>query len=237
MRRTVEGCRDGRPSGLGMPLDSSPRAIRAKHSPAFSGHFLCAATTLASRSACVRVACPRGGRGRGRPSCAGRSSRAGTRRTSSSPARPCARPVSLGRGPDPTRARARVRREGEIATDHLRQPKRFEAIEGFHASEDSRPSANKIAKCTFLPSSSAPPRVRMGMVVGQVAPSDFGGLAIAGSCGLTWICTTPYMPAGYVLTLATTDSNSPSNPVGMQEHPKAQYRASGRCLATGRPIH
>jgi hypothetical protein len=104
-------------------------------------------------------------------------------------------------------------------------PLESEAIQGFRAGVESRPGlAPPKAKYDFLPSASAPPRVQMGTIVGQVAPTNFGGLPIAGSYGPTWICETPYMPAGYVVTLASGGSNSPSNPIALREHPKPDYQ-------------
>lgn len=102
-------------------------------------------------------------------------------------------------------------------------PVESEAVQGFRAGVESRPGGPK-AKYDFLPSASAPPRVQMGTIIGQVAPTNFGGLAIAGSYGPTWICETPYLPAGYVVTVATGGSNSPLNPIALREHAKPEYQ-------------
>ncbi|WP_131705544.1 hypothetical protein [Mycolicibacterium obuense] len=108
-------------------------------------------------------------------------------------------------------------------------PLQAQAIQGFKAGVESRAkegaeTAGPRARYDFLPSASAPPRVQMGTIIGQVAPSTFGELAIAGSYGPTWLCSTPYMPSGYVVTIASHGKGSPLNPVGMREHTKAEHQ-------------
>lgn len=62
-------------------------------------------------------------------------------------------------------------------------PLQANSIQGFKAGVESRPkegaeTGGPKARYDFLPSASAPPRVQMGTIVGQVAPSTLGELAI-----------------------------------------------------------
>ena len=102
-------------------------------------------------------------------------------------------------------------------------PNESNLIQGWRAGVESRTSGPK-AKYDFLPSSSAPPFIRQGTLVGTVAPNDYQGLEILGSYGHGWLHETPLMPASHVLVAATSGPNALNNVCGFREHPDAAWQ-------------
>lgn len=96
-------------------------------------------------------------------------------------------------------------------------------IRSWRAGVESRPSGPKAAY-SFIQSAGAPARLEPANIIGAIAPSDFAGLPVEGSYGPAWLVETEFMPAGWVLVVATSGPNSPNNAVGMREHPNERYR-------------
>jgi hypothetical protein len=102
-------------------------------------------------------------------------------------------------------------------------------IAGWRAGEESRAPVNPetsgpIAKFDFIPSADAPAYLTSEFIVGDKPPSDVNGLACVGSYGRALIVPTVLLPAGYLLTVASSGSNSPHNAVGFREHVNPSYR-------------
>lgn len=70
----------------------------------------------------------------------------------------------------------------------------------------------------FIPSVSAPAYLTDQAVVGDKAPAEYNGLALEGSYGDAWITKNQFVPAGYVVALATAGRGSARNPVYFREH-------------------
>ncbi|WP_006247218.1 hypothetical protein [Mycolicibacterium tusciae] len=102
-------------------------------------------------------------------------------------------------------------------------PSESEAIQTWRAGEPSR-SSGPDAKFDFLPSSSAPPFIRQGTLIGSAAPNDYEGLPILGSYGHGWLHECPIMPAKYVLLVATSGANANNNVCGFREHPASEWQ-------------
>jgi hypothetical protein len=81
-----------------------------------------------------------------------------------------------------------------------------------------------VAKHDFIPSRGAPAYLQPDNIVGEVAPAQYQGLKIDGSYGPLWIVRSQYIPAKYLLVVATNGANSPNNAVSVREHTNTVYR-------------
>ncbi|MGV0618154.1 hypothetical protein ABQE58_25000 [Mycolicibacterium elephantis] len=81
-----------------------------------------------------------------------------------------------------------------------------------------------VAKHDFIPSQGAPAYLQPDNIVGEIAPAQYQGLKIDGSYGPLWIVRSQYIPAKYLLVVATSGANSPNNAVSVREHTNAAYR-------------
>jgi hypothetical protein len=95
-------------------------------------------------------------------------------------------------------------------------------IAGWRAGETSANS--QVAKFDFVPSSTAAPFLSSEFLVGEKPPADVNGLECIGSYGRALILPTVMLPAGYLLTVASSGPNSPQNVVGFREHINPSYR-------------
>ncbi len=87
----------------------------------------------------------------------------------------------------------------------------------------------------FVPVVGLPPWLlptNTGGVVGQSPPSQVAGLAVTGQYGPWLVVEEDYIPAGYMVGLATGGENNATNPVGVREHQNAGLR--GLQLVKGR---
>lgn len=87
----------------------------------------------------------------------------------------------------------------------------------------------------FVPVVGSPPWLlptNTGGVVGQTPPSQVQGLPVAGQYGPWLIVEEDYIPAGYMVGLATGGENNATNPVGIREHQNTGLR--GLQLVKGR---
>lgn len=96
-------------------------------------------------------------------------------------------------------------------------------IASWRAGEESR-SSGPVAKHDFVPSSDAPAFLSSEFIVGEKPPAEYNKLRIMGSYGRAWIVPTPLIPTGYVLTAATSGSDSPQNICGYRQHPNVAYQ-------------
>jgi hypothetical protein len=72
----------------------------------------------------------------------------------------------------------------------------------------------------FIPSTDAPAYITTqstGSIIGDRPPGDFNGLKIIGSFGDAWVAEDYFVPAGYVIALATSGPNSQRNPLAFRE--------------------
>ncbi|WP_029263500.1 MULTISPECIES: hypothetical protein [unclassified Microbacterium] len=76
----------------------------------------------------------------------------------------------------------------------------------------------------FIPSVSAPAYLTDVTIVGDKAPAQFNGVAIEGSYGDAWITKNHFIPAGYVIAVATAGPRNSRNPLWFREHPSADSR-------------
>lgn len=81
-----------------------------------------------------------------------------------------------------------------------------------------------IAAWDFIAGSAAPPYLTSETIVGERPPGDYGGLPIAGSLGPAWLIETEFIPAGYLLVVATHGPGDARNPVGFRQHPNLAYQ-------------
>ncbi|WP_109210599.1 MULTISPECIES: hypothetical protein [Microbacterium] len=81
-----------------------------------------------------------------------------------------------------------------------------------------------VAKYDFIPAASAPAYLTDLSIVGDRAPAQFSGLALDGSYGDAWITKNHFVPAGYVIAVATGGPGSLRNPLWFREHPVAANR-------------
>ena len=80
------------------------------------------------------------------------------------------------------------------------------------------------ASFDFIPSNDAPAFITDQTIVGDRPPGDFNGLRIIGSYGDSWIVQHDYVPAGYVLSVATGGPNSERNPIAFREHKRPELK-------------
>lgn len=102
-------------------------------------------------------------------------------------------------------------------------PSESEAIQSWRAGVASR-SSGPLAKFDFLPSSSAPPFIREGTLIGTAAPDKYEDLEILGSYGHGWLHECPIMPASYVLVVASSGANSERNVCGFRQHASPEWQ-------------
>ncbi|MCW2526042.1 MAG: hypothetical protein JWM76_902 [Pseudonocardiales bacterium] len=104
----------------------------------------------------------------------------------------------------------------------LANPVQADVMAGFRANVVNNNAA--IAKWDFVPSMAAPAYLSAESVVGERPPAAYAGLKISGSYGDAWIATDPFVPAGYVLVVASAGPNSASNPLAIREHVRPELR-------------
>lgn len=101
-------------------------------------------------------------------------------------------------------------------------PLEADGVASFKAGEVNNNTV--VAKHDFIPSQGAPAYLQPDNIVGEVAPAQYQGLKIDGSYGPLWIVRSQYIPAKYLLVVATSGKNSPNNAVSVREHTNAVYR-------------
>ena len=105
----------------------------------------------------------------------------------------------------------------------LVNPVEGRAISSFKANVESRSGGPK-ATTDFIPSQGAPAYMTLENIVGQVAPAEFNGLAVAGSYGPLWVVESQFIPASYVVIVATAGPNAERNVLSFREHSNEAYR-------------
>ncbi|MGV7252800.1 hypothetical protein PJJ30_28775 [Mycobacterium kansasii] len=101
-------------------------------------------------------------------------------------------------------------------------PLEADEVSAFKAGEVNNNTV--VAKHDFIPSQGAPAYLQPENIVGEIAPAQYQGLKIDGSYGPLWIVRSQYIPAKYLLVVATSGANSPNNAVSVREHTNAAYR-------------
>jgi hypothetical protein len=101
-------------------------------------------------------------------------------------------------------------------------PTQADAIATWRANEANANGAT--AKYDFIPSESAPAYLTATTVIGGTAPATFASLAIEGGYGDAWIHKSWFVPAGYVIAVATAGPGSRRNPLALREHPVSSYQ-------------
>lgn len=101
-------------------------------------------------------------------------------------------------------------------------PAQMDAISSWRKGEANANGA--VAKYDFIPAVSAPAYLTDLTIVGDRAPAAFSGLPIEGSYGDAWITRSYFVPANYVIAVATGGANSLRNPLWLREHPAASSR-------------
>lgn len=99
----------------------------------------------------------------------------------------------------------------------LANPMEAEVIRGFRAGVND-------AKFDFIPSTDAPAFITDETIVGDRPPGSFNGLKVVGSYGDAWVVKNEWVPAGYVVAVATSGPNSPSNPLAFREHTRVELQ-------------
>lgn len=130
-----------------------------------------------------------------------------------------------------------IRSKGYGLTDSsqlliLASSQESEHIQTFRQGEESR-TGGPIATHSFIPSKKAPPYLRPDNIVGEPIDGTFHGIECLGSFGAAWLVESAFIPAGYIAVVATGGPNSPTNAIGMREHPFAAYR--GLLAVAGNP--
>lgn len=74
------------------------------------------------------------------------------------------------------------------------------------------------AKFDFIPAGDAPPYLTTETLVGNRPPAQFQGLKVLGQYGRALIVENRLIPQGYLVALASSGSNSTSNPIALREH-------------------
>ncbi|AMU74389.1 hypothetical protein [Mycobacteroides abscessus] len=101
-------------------------------------------------------------------------------------------------------------------------PGEADEVSSFKAGEVNNNSV--VAKHDFIPSQGAPAYLQPDNIVGEIAPAQYQGLKIDGSYGPLWIVRSQYIPAKYLLVVATGGANSPNNAVSVRQHTNAAYQ-------------
>ena len=81
-----------------------------------------------------------------------------------------------------------------------------------------------VPKWDFIPSAAQPAYFTTESLVGAIPPADFNGLQVQGSYGDAWLVESHYVPAGYVIVVATGGPDSDMNPVGFRQHVNPAYQ-------------
>lgn len=91
-----------------------------------------------------------------------------------------------------------------------------------------------VAQYDFIPSLALPDFTlsTTQTIVGSRAPAQFAGFRVLGNYGDFLIISDEYIPAGYMVGLASGGSENLGNPIGIREHPNAALR--GMRLVKGR---
>lgn len=98
-------------------------------------------------------------------------------------------------------------------------------IQQFRAGEENNNGA--IARYDFIPAVNQPTFVLQGggQLIGEQPTGQIFGLTSVGSYGpIAGVVESSFVPAGYVIVLATAGPRSPSNVIGVREHINASYR-------------
>jgi hypothetical protein len=92
-----------------------------------------------------------------------------------------------------------------------------EVIQGFRANVENENGIT--ARWDFIPATNAPPYIITdgGQLVGTPPPGEIHGLPNVGVCGPVTIVEQNVVPPGFFVVLATSESNSTSNAVGVRE--------------------
>jgi hypothetical protein len=102
-------------------------------------------------------------------------------------------------------------------------PLEADEVSSFKAGEANNNTV--VAKHDFIPSAGAPAYLTTDTIVGEIAPVQYQGLKIDGSYGpLLWVVRSQYIPAKYLLVVATSGANSPNNAVSVRQHTNAAYQ-------------
>jgi hypothetical protein len=83
---------------------------------------------------------------------------------------------------------------------------------------------SQVAKYDFVPSQAAPAFFSSEQLVGELAPSTFNGLKVAGSYNDALIVPSFEIPSNYMLSVATYGANNERNVLSFREHPDASLR-------------
>lgn len=102
-------------------------------------------------------------------------------------------------------------------------PDEAENIMAWRAGEPSR-SGGPIARYDFIPSKTAPPYLQPDHIVGEPVGGNYHGIPVLGSYGESWLIQSDFVPSGYVAVVASGGPGSPSNVMGLREHPNPAYR-------------
>lgn len=76
----------------------------------------------------------------------------------------------------------------------------------------------------FIPSEGGAPYLTTENLVGARPGSDFNGLTVIGQYGHALIVEDYYVPAGYVIAIATSGPNSERNPLSFRQHARPGYQ-------------
>lgn len=76
----------------------------------------------------------------------------------------------------------------------------------------------------FIPSESAPAYLTNETLVGDRPPATYEGLTVIGGFGPAWIVEEYFVPAGYVVALATSGAGSDRNPLAFRQHVRSEYQ-------------
>lgn len=71
----------------------------------------------------------------------------------------------------------------------------------------------------FIPAQGTPAYLAVEDIIGDKAPAEYAGLAIEGSYGDAYITKNHFIPAGYVIAVATAGAGSSRNPLWFRQHP------------------
>lgn len=104
----------------------------------------------------------------------------------------------------------------------LCNPDEAEQIASWRAGEVSANTV--VAHHDFVPSEGTPAFYAPQEIVGKRAPEKIEGLKISGSYGPLWIVPLDDIPPKYLACVSTYGANSPSNVVGLREHPVPLYQ-------------
>ncbi len=104
----------------------------------------------------------------------------------------------------------------------LENPLEAKRIAQFRAGE---PGADGVeAHFDFIPSESAPPRLLVEQIVGDVAPARWNNLPVLGSYGEAYVIQSSFVPKGYVAVVASAGPNAEGNPIGFRVHANPAYQ-------------